>query len=181
LLLIDGPAGAGKTTLASHLMRELGGEPSEGAGTYDPAHPTAPDAPVQIIHGDDLYEGWSGLATLDAVLVNQVLEPLSRCVEGAFRMWDWNAARRTHLITVPPRELLIVEGVGVASKATRTFASLVIFVDAPWPVRLERGMERDGESMRHEWERWHLAEDAYLREQGTRSEADVVVDGTRLS
>ncbi len=41
VIAIDGPAGAGKTTLATNLALAL-----------------AQDLRVQIIHMDDLYDGW---------------------------------------------------------------------------------------------------------------------------
>ncbi|SEJ44613.1 uridine kinase family protein [Demequina mangrovi] len=178
LVLIDGPAGSGKTTLANRLAVALGGAASAGAGTFDPARPLADDAPVQILHGDDMYEGWGGLTTLDRVLVDQVLGPLARGEAGAFRMWDWHRSARTHVIRVPARLYLVVEGVGVASRAARELASLVLYADAPWETRLERGVARDGEAMRSEWLRWHPQEDAYLQAQGVRDAADAVIDGT---
>jgi len=176
LVLVDGPAGSGKTTLANDVAVALGGAPSRGAGTFDPA---APLPAIPILHGDDMYEGWSGLTSLNDVLVGQVLEPLSHGVEGGFRMWDWHRSRRTHRIPVPPTQFLVVEGVGVASRAARDHASFVAYVEAPWEARLARGVARDGEAMRDEWLRWHPIEDQYLAEQGTREAADVVVDGTR--
>ncbi|WP_228373766.1 uridine kinase family protein [Demequina maris] len=175
LVLIDGPAGAGKTTLANRVAIALGGIASAGAGTFDP-HAPLPDVP--ILHGDDMYEGWTGLATLDRVLVDQVLAPLARGEDGAFRMWDWHLSRRTHTVPVPARDFLVVEGVGVASRAARPYAALVLWCEAPWETRLERGVARDGEAMRSEWERWHPREDAYLEAEGVRAAADAVIDGT---
>ncbi|WP_062390153.1 uridine kinase family protein [Demequina iriomotensis] len=177
LVLVDGPAGAGKTTLANRIAVALGGAPSAGAGTFDPGRPLADDAPVQILHGDDMYEGWDGLPALDRVLVDQVLVPLAADRAGAFRMWDWSAGRRTHLIEVPSRPFLVVEGVGVASRAARAFASCNLYVDAPWELRLARGIARDGEAMRAEWERWHPGEDAHLAAEGARDAAHAVLDG----
>jgi hypothetical protein len=69
-------------------------------------------------------------------------------------------------------------GVGVAARAARRFASLVVWVEAPWETRLARGIERDGEAMRAEWERWQDDEQPFLAGEGTREAADVVVDGT---
>ncbi|MDN4491816.1 hypothetical protein QQX13_13325 [Demequina sp. SYSU T00068] len=176
LVLIDGPAGAGKTTLAGEIAVALGGRASAGAGTFDPSRPVPDGAVVQTLHGDDMYEGWGGLSTLDDVLVDQVLAPLSAGRTGSFRMWDWTASSRSHEIAVPPRPYLVIEGVGVASHAARRHASCVVLVDAPRELRLERGIARDGEAMRGEWERWQEAEGAHLDASGVRDAADLVLD-----
>lgn len=180
LVLIDGPAGSGKTTLANRLAVELGGAPSGGAGTVDPQVSLHPDASLQILHADDMYEGWEGLDSLDEVLLGQVLGPLAQGHSGAFRMWDWHASRRTHEIRVPAREVLIVEGVGVASPRAREHAVMTVWVEAPPQVRLVRGIERDGEGMREEWERWQPIERRVLAAHGTREAADILVDGTAV-
>lgn len=159
IALIDGPAGSGKTTLADRLASALG---------------------AQVLHADDMYEGWDGLGTLDAVLVDQVLAPLAQSEPAGFRRWDWHASARAERIEVPPADALVVEGVGVASRAARHYASLVVFVDAPWEARLTRGIARDGEAMRAEWEKWQAGEAPYLEDQATREAADVTVDGTSV-
>lgn len=175
LILIDGPAGSGKTTLAAEIAVRLGGEASGGAGTFDPAHPVSDDAVVQTLHGDDMYEGWAGLATLDHVLMSQVLEPLARDRAGSFRVWDWTASSRGPALPVPPRPFLVIEGVGVGSRAARALASCVVFVDAPRVLRLERGIARDGEAMRAEWLRWQESEEAHLEASGVRAAADLLL------
>jgi uridine kinase len=178
LVLIDGPAGSGKSTLANRLAVALGGEASAGAGTFRPDAPLAEGAEVQILHGDDLYEGWDGLATLAEVLLEQILEPLAAGGEGTFRMWDWVEGRRTHEIRVPQREFLIIEGVGVGMPRARELAVLTVFVDAPADERLRRGIARDGEDMLGEWQRWQATETDHLAAAGLPAAADVVLDGT---
>jgi len=182
LILIDGPAGAGKTTLANRLAVALGGTPSGGAGSYTPDGALADAAPVQIIHGDDMYEGWGGLPRLDEVLLDRILEPLARGEQGAFEMWDWVADARSHTIRVPQRPWLIIEGVGVAGPRARELAALTVFVEAPWEVRLQRGVERDHYAYDDVVERWNAfeAEERALHARnGTRAAADATVDGTR--
>lgn len=176
--LIDGPAGSGKTTLAKRMAKALGGRGSDGAGRYDPHAPLAETEPVQTLHGDDMYEGWSGLDTLDDVLVDQILAPLSRGRAGRFRMWDWHQSRRTHTIEIPPRPFVLIEGVGVGRRAARELASMLIWIEAPDDIRLTRGLERDGEAMRDEWLAWMESEAAHFQAEQTRDRADVRLDGT---
>lgn len=181
VVLIDGRAGAGKSTLANTLAAALGGEASAGAGTALPDAPLAGGAPVQILHGDDMYEGWGGLATLDAVLLGDVLEPLAAGGTGAFRMWDWGANARSHEIRVPQRSVLVIEGVGVALPRARELAVLTMFVEAPWEARLERGVERDQHAYADVvalWEQFERDEQAHHARTGARDAADYVVDGT---
>ena len=177
VVAIDGPAGAGKTTFANSLAVELGGTPSAGAGAFDPAAPLATD--VRILHADDMYEGWAGLDALEDLLVGEILAPLAADRDASFRMWDWERDARGATVPVPAPEVLIIEGVGAASRAARGFASLVIWVDAPADVRTSRGIARDGEEERHHWEAWQPAEAEHHAREGTRAAADFVVDGTR--
>jgi uridine kinase len=158
LALVDGPAGSGKTTLANRLAAVLG---------------------CRVVHGDDLYEGWDGLDTLQDTLGTLVLEPLSRGEAARFRRWDWETGARGEWVEVPLADALVIEGVGVASRWARPYAGLVVYVDAPWEVRVARGIARDGEAMRAEWERWQAAEAPLLAAEGTREAADVVIDGTQ--
>ena len=158
LVLIDGPAGSGKTTLARHLSSAL-----------------SADAPVQTLHADDMYEGWLGLPRLADVLIDQVIAPLASGRPGQFRRWDWLAGERAEHIVVSPRPVLIIEGVGVAMAAARAHASVVVWVEAPPDVCLRRGLERDGEAMRSEWEQWQVAEQHEFAREGTRAAADVIV------
>jgi uridine kinase len=182
VILIDGQAGAGKSTLANRLAVALGGSESAGAGTYRPDAPLATSAPVQIVHGDDLFEGWHGLATLDAVLLGQILEPLAAGEDGEFRMWDWVRNERTHAVSVPQRPYVVIEGVGVAAPRARELAVLTVFLEAPWKTRLARGLARDHDAYDDAvrlWEGWERDEQDKHAQTRAREAADFVIDGTR--
>lgn len=159
LVVVDGPAGSGKTTLADRLAEELDGAP--------------------VIHLDDMYEGWDGLAPpLWSRLQEQVLEPLGAGRAARFQRYDWHAGRFADWVEVPRHPVLVVEGVGAAARVVDRWASLRVWVEAPPDLRLQRGIARDGEAMRANWLAWRRAEDAHFAADGTRDRADVVIDGT---
>jgi uridine kinase len=157
LVVIDGPAGSGKTTLAAQLCDEL-------------------SAPV--VHMDDLYEGWDGVDQGVRILQEDLLAPWSRGEDAAYRPYDWHAARRRRTpVPIPAGEVLVVEGCHSARRPTDTHRPFEIWVEAPDDVRLERGIARDGESMRAQWLGFMSEERAAYVADGTRERADVVVDG----
>ena len=163
LVCVDGPAGAGKTTLAARLTRSL---------------EVRLHQPVPVVHMDDLYEGWSqALAGAARRLDQQVLAPLREGHPGRYQRYDWPTGRFAEWHEVPAAPVLMVEGVGSAPRRVSGETSLLIWVDAPATVRLRRGIERDGEQLRERWLRWMADERGYLAGQGTADRADIIVDG----
>jgi uridine kinase len=72
--------------------------------------------------------------------------------------------------------VVVVEGVYVARPALRGYLDLIVAVEAPRELCLERQRAR-GENDPAEIERWRAAEDWYLEHQNPGRVADVVVDG----
>ena len=153
-MCIDGPAGSGKTTLSAALADVL------------------PDA--QVVHCDDLLQGWHGLPGL-AATVQALVTPLATGEPGEWRRWDWHADDWAETRTVEPGGLLVLEGVGSWSPAIAHLVGVLVWVEASSDLRLDRGLSRDGEHMRAQWEQWRRDEDALHAALGTRSAADVLV------
>lgn len=155
LVCIDGPAGSGKTTLSGRLADVV--------------------AQAQVIHCDELLQGWGGLPGL-AGSVAALLAPLSTGRPGQWRRWDWLADTWAETHPVSPGGLLVLEGVGSWSPAIGDLVGVLVWVETASDVRLERGLARDGEQMRPRWEQWRLDEAALFARLGTRAHADVLVD-----
>jgi uridine kinase len=158
---VDGPSGSGKTTLAERLRAAL-----------------APDLAVAVLHMDDLYPGWDGLTDGVPNLLRWVLEPLAAGRPAGYRRFDWVADSFAVWHDLPPVKVLIVEGVGSGAAAVAPLLDLLWWIEAPQPVRFERGIARDGEAYRPNWERWAVQERSMFARDRTRERADVRLDGT---
>jgi uridine kinase len=154
LVCVDGLAGAGKSTLARDLAAE---------------------ATVQLVHTDELLEGWGGLPGLAATLAG-LLRPLAAGEPSAWTRWDWHASRWAESHPLSPGGLLVLEGVGSAPARVDALVTTLVWVEAPREERLRRWLVRDGEGMRPRWEQWLDDEEALHAREGTRARADLVHD-----
>ncbi|GAA1722034.1 4-amino-4-deoxychorismate synthase [Kribbella yunnanensis] len=162
LISIDGPAGSGKSTLAARFEARAN---ARGLNTF-------------VIHMDDLYDGWAGAERGFALLRDHVLQRLSDGREGRYRRYDWNTGAYAELHVVPVTvDLLIVEGVTSCDRDADGWQSLRLWIETTNEVRLDRGIERDGEALRDHWLEWMRWERDHFATQSTRDRAHVVVDG----
>ncbi|QIX28785.1 hypothetical protein ncot_13810 [Nocardioides sp. JQ2195] len=172
LICIDGPAGSGKTTLATALAEAVPG--------------------AVLLHMDDMYEGWSGLNDdLGPRLRDQVIAPLAAGEPGLFRRFDWHLDRFAELHVVPPSDLLVLEGVGSGDLALAPYRSTLVWVAAPDELRLRRGLARDRDryeqdaavwdepAQRARWDAFLADEARFFAEHRVRESADLAVDGNR--
>ncbi|MEV2268376.1 uridine kinase family protein [Nonomuraea africana] len=157
VVAVDGPAGSGKTTFAARLGLALG---------------------AQVVHSDDFPVPWEeGPEPWFAALEEQVLRPLAAGRPGAFRRYDWVRGAYAEPVRVPVAPVLVIEGVGTARRTP--FVAFRVWIEAPRQVRMARVLERDGPELEPRWLAWFAAEERWFAEDGTRSGADAVLDGTR--
>jgi uridine kinase len=158
LVSVDGPAGSGKTTFAERLTDALG----DGAA---------------LVHLEDLYAGWT-LTSAVARLSAGVLRPLAEGRPGSHHRYDWAAGRfADEPVPVPVPGVLVVEGCGSSPRVLDPWTTLRIWVEAPAPLRLSRGLARDGDDLAAHWRRWQQSEARHFAAEDTRARADVRVDG----
>jgi uridine kinase len=156
IVAVDGCGGAGKSTLAAGLSAALGGCP--------------------IVHTDD-FASWDEPLEWWPRMLAEVLDPLSRGEPATFRRYDWEARRLGEELIVEPEPVVIVEGVSSSRSEWAELVAFSIWVETPRPVRLKRGLDRDGQAMLPQWQAWMAAEDAYVARDRPDVRADVVVDG----
>ena len=161
---IDGRSGSGKTELAGRLATLLPGP--DGS------------APAQIVHLDDIYPGWDGLAATPPLVVDWLLEPLAGGRPAGVHRYDWDAGAWARWHPVGPGGVLLLEGVGSGARVCARYLSLLVWLEAPEAVRQPRAIARDGESFAREWDRWARQEERYLADDGTPDRADLRLDAS---
>ena len=155
VIAVDGPGAAGKTVLAERLAVELGG--------------------AQIVHTDD-FASWDNPLNWWPELIEQALEPLASGRPARYKPTSWGGEEREQLV-IQPAEFVILEGVSSSREAFRPYLTYSIWIETPRDLRLERGLERDGEQARAQWEKWMAAEDEYIEREKPHEHADVVFPG----
>jgi uridine kinase len=165
VVAVDGPSGSGKTTLALGVRAAL-------------AEQTGGD--VGLVHMDEIYPGWDGLAAAPGLLADQVLAPLSRGEPAAHRLWSWVRDAWVGTRVVEPGPLLVVEGCGSSVGAARPYVAVSVFVEADRDLRRRRGLARDGAAYEPHWDRWAAREAELFEGDCTRGRADLVIDTSSL-
>jgi uridine kinase len=154
LIGIDGHGGSGKSTLAARLQRELD---------------------LQVVHTDH-FASWDNPLNWWPRLLDQVLVPLATGDEVTFHPTQWGDTKPDPVV-VRPRGLIVLEGVSATRSAFSPYLALKIWVETPRELCFQRGLARDGEGAREEWEQWLAAEDQYIARERRKDYADIVFDG----
>lgn len=167
VILIDGRSGSGKTSLTERLVtrqRLDGGR-------------------IQVLHVEDLYPGWDGLAA-GSRSVATALDA------GGYRRYDWHAETFGDWIALTTDRPLVVEGCGAVTAenlaAAQRWADGVagaasparvhaVWLDGSAELRRGRALARDGETFRPHWERWAAQEDRLFARTQPETLADEII------
>lgn len=159
IIAIDGPAGAGKTTLSEHLSAAL-------SSRYK----------TTTIHMDSLYNGWSSPfdehlsgALLKAVTSHKKADKLS------LPQFDWSKNKFGTEQQITPCELLILEGVGASQSIVRPYLAASIWIDIDPEKGAERVLLRDGESISKEMKEWLIKQEQHFLSEESEKSSDFVL------
>lgn len=160
VVLIDGPSGAGKSVLARTLVDQW------------------PSGTVELVRMDDVYPGWSGLASGSELLHAELLAPLRAAGVGRWRRWDWAGGKPAEAHEVAAGHPLVVEGCGCLSGATAPLADLRVWLTADDDVRKIRALSRDAGEYDTYWDLWQEQWERFVSAESPADFADVVIDTT---
>ena len=159
VIAIDGPAGAGKTTLAHEIFLAL-----------------SPKMTVSVIHMDDLYDGWDNALTSDLTKILQYLLTQHQRQEPAqISRYNWVNSSFDEPEELKVADLLIFEGVGSADQSIQDALSALIWMDIDPEVGVARVIERDGVSVTNEMKKWLGTQQQYFSQHSTREKADFIL------
>lgn len=161
IIAIDGPAGAGKTTLAGKLKNAFS------------------ELQVDVIHMDDLYDGWENALTanLTKILEFGIAKPVFEGKSYEYRKYDWLSAGYGELQRYKHPELLILEGVGSGQKSVRKYLDQLIWIDIDAEAGLNRVLRRDGDYIENHMRIWQMRESDHFQRENTRDCATIRIDG----
>ena len=156
LIAIDGRAGAGKTTLAAKFFEEL-----------------SVDKSVQVIHMDDLYNGWNN--ALDERLT-KILELIVNAhhniVAFEIEIFNWNSMSFDSKEEINPVDILILEGVGAGQKVVRDAGATLYWLDIDAEVGIQRVLNRDGNQIASQMKQWQISQEIHFMRDKTRENAE---------
>ena len=159
VIAIDGPAGAGKTTLAHEIFLAL-----------------SPKMTVNVIHMDDLYDGWENALTDDLTKILKYLVIAHQSQKPAnFAKYNWTTESFDPTEVITPADLLVLEGVGSGDKSLQDQLAALIWIDIDPEIGVKRVIERDGTKVSIQMQKWLGTQQQYFSQHSTREKADFIL------
>lgn len=159
IIAIDGPAGAGKTTLAQNLKQVV-----------------APFFSAIIVHMDDLYHGWE--RPFDHYFTDALTAITSSHQRGEpyrYSKFNWGDNKFGPVEEIPHSTLLILEGVGSSHKIIRSALTTSIWLSIDPQIGLIRVIERDGATSEGHMPSWLMQQEKLFIENASEECADFVL------
>lgn len=166
LIAVEGFGGAGKTTFAQKLAKELGD--------------------VRIVQLDDfivkdklLEPSWDKGGFDRARLEEQVLKPIQGGSTVQYQKLIWQKNKLSDFVPVHSAQYLIVEGISSYHPDIAHYYNFKIWIETPVALAKERGHARDGssENAAH-WDLWAENDLRYKKKYHPELSADFIFENT---
>lgn len=164
VVAIDGGSGAGKTSLAHYVARELDHVTIISTNDF-----LMPLAQQQNDVGAEL--DWRRLK-------DQVLIPLAKSKPIKYWRYDPTEPTTQQWVDVVPNGIVVIEGAYSTRLELAPYYDVKMWVEAPMRIRLERMVQKDGDNTRDYWSAYLPNEVAYMETYLPQQYADIVIDGT---
>ncbi len=165
IVALDGPCAAGKSTLGARLADTLACPLFHMDDFFLPLERKTPERLAQPGGNVD----WERF-------LHEVLQPLSRGETVTYRPYSCHANTLMPPVSISPAPLAVVEGVYALEPALRPYYALTCYVDAPWPVRETRLLQRCGpEGLEVFLQRWIPLEERYFQTLEIAAGCDLIL------
>lgn len=159
IIAIDGPAGAGKTTLALQISQALTSRFS-----------------IEVVHMDDLYNGWDGaLGENLTAQLSKIIDAQKKSQNYLLPHFDWNTNKYSTPRDLKSPQILIFEGVGSARAIVRNSATTTIWIEVDRAVGIKRVIARDGDEIESQMKQWLIDQEIYFTSDKTRESAQFIL------
>ena len=158
--LIDGPSGSGKTTLAAQIEQQ-----------WDSA------VELQVVHMDDIYPGWEGLAE-GAQTAMAMLRERATGADTHWQRYDWATEKFMEWHSVDANEPLLLEGCGSMMSGCESLSQVRIWLDAETQIRRKRALSRAGENFAGHWTQWDAQFENFVSLHNPQSHATLEVSAS---
>ena len=159
IIAIDGPAGAGKTTLASTLSLAL-----------------SPQMSTTVIHMDELYPGWENALGDE---LTKTLTWLTSCHKAKkpllYSSFNWIANEFNPPKSHASTQLLILEGVASAQLPIEESLATSIWLDLDPEIGFRRVIERDGENISLKMKKWLVTQEQHFAADRTKERCEFLL------
>jgi uridine kinase len=159
IIAIDGPAGAGKTTLASTLSLAL-----------------SPQMSTTVVHMDELYPGWENALGDE---LTKTLTWLTSCHKAKkpllYSSFNWIANEFNPPKSQASTQLLILEGVASAQLPIEESLATSIWLDLDPEIGFRRVIERDGENISLEMKKWLVTQEQHFSADRTKERCEFLL------
>ena len=159
VIAIDGPAGAGKTTLASHLSAAL-------SGKYR----------CTTVHMDQIYNGWK--TPFDSTFTDALLRVVKAHKSERqipLAQFNWQSGEYEESQLLEKSQLLILEGVASSHSMIRDEITVSLWIDIEPAIGLQRVLARDGASISDEMNNWLSLQAQHFATHDSQMRADFVL------
>lgn len=159
IIAIDGPAGAGKTTLAQTISLALSLHMS-----------------TTVIHMDELYPGWEkalGVELTETLTWLTQSHKAKKPLKYSSFNWAINQFNASHV--VDSTQLLILEGVGSAQRPIEGSLVTSIWLDLDPQIGFQRVIERDGAIITAEMTKWLAMQEQHFAADQTKERCEFLL------
>jgi uridine kinase len=159
IIAIDGPAGAGKTTLAQTISLAL-----------------SPQISTTVIHMDELYPGWEkalGVELTETLTWLTQSHKAKKLLKYSSFNWATNEFNASHV--VDSTQLLILEGVGSAQRSIEDSLVTSIWLDLDPQIGFQRVIERDGATITAEMTKWLAMQEQHFAVDQTKERCEFLL------